>query len=433
MCDEYFAAAAGLEQTIREAATESGFDLQQPSIQPHDRHMLNRLREYQLVAAQLMMNDEAAIPYAAYSEAVTMILLFRSIYPAAEVNYGSFITGSLVAMSLCLREKRWNDIDYSLAFRRALNNFIDMQSRYESRLTSEHRNFVKAVRQRLQLDDENNDEFRSCMKAFIRKATTSLQDSPVFYERLESELSELGYFQFDINRHESKLITVVRSQQQGSQSVDYYILSQPALIIPVQQGMEAPTLSSLLELMNAVSRISKSNSWFAELTSNPEKLAQLLNLQIQSSELAEPLRSHVQGIVSTPNAPLFAGSADTFINHFTQNGIVLPTNWQTRIRDELTTSGVLAEQTLNVLVQALLFCREVRDLLSNTNSGTSEENMSRMVASLQISLQGDAPSTHTTGVEGEPARQEITPSAAQSMIILLSALMIRQQMVGNSQ
>ncbi|UYM15014.1 hypothetical protein [Endozoicomonas euniceicola] len=100
----------------------------------------------------------------------------------------------------------------------------------------------------------------------------SLQDSLVFHQRLESGLSELGYFLFYIEGHQSDLITVVRSQQ-DSQSVDYYILSRPALIIPVQQGMEAPTLSSLLELMDAASKISNTNSWFTELVSNPEKLA----------------------------------------------------------------------------------------------------------------------------------------------------------------
>ncbi|UYM15017.1 hypothetical protein [Endozoicomonas euniceicola] len=154
-----------------------------------------------------------------------------------------------------------------------------------------------------------------------------------------------------------------------------------------------------------------------------------MNLLIQSVELSEPLRSHVQEIVGTPRGSLSASSADGFINYFVQNGIVLPTNWQARIRDELTTSGELREDTVNVLIQALFYHQEARDLLSNINS---VENMSQMLASLQLSPQDDVPSTHTTGVEDESTRQEITPSAAQSMIILLSALLIRQ-MVGNSQ
>ena len=432
MCDEFFTASREVAQTIREAAAESGFDLQQAPIQPQDRHMLNRLREAQLLAVQPMINNEDAIPYAAYSEAATMILLFRSIYPAGEMNYGRFTIGSGAAMALCLQEKRWQNIDYFLVFTRALNIFINMQSNNESQLTSEHRKFVEAVRQRLLLGDEDNDKFQSYAHALVEKTTVNLEGSPDFHRQLESGLSELGYFLFRIEGHKSNLITVVRSQQDG-QNVDYYILSRPALIIPVQQGMKAPTLSSLLELMNAASKISNINSWFTKLISNPEKLAQLMNWLIQSVEPSEPLRSHVQGIVGTPLGSLSASSADGFINYFVQNGIVLPTNWQTRIRDELTTFGELGEDTVNVLIQALFYHQEARDLLSNINSGNSMDNMSQMLASLQLFPQYDVPSTPTTGDENESARQEIRPSAAQSMIILLSVLMIRQQMVGNSQ
>ena len=427
MCDEYFAASTELAQTIREAAAESRFDLPQSSIQPPDRDMLNRLREAQLVAVQLMMNNEAAIPYAAYSEAAQMILLFRSIYPAAEMNYGRFTVGSGAGMALCLREKRWENIDYFLVFRRTLSIFINMQSDNESQLTSEHRNFVETVRQRLQLDDEEN-KLTPYMQALFEQVTISPEGSPDFHQRLESRLSERGYFLFNIEGYEFDLITVVRSEQDG-QSVDYYILTRPNLIVLVQQGQEAPTLSSLHELMNAGNDIVNSNSWLAEFIFNPERLAQLLRLQIQSSELSEPLRSDVQGIVSTPNAPLSADSADTFINHFTQNGIALPLNWQARIKGELTSSGVLTEETINVIVQAVLLCPEVSNSLSNMNS---VENMNQMLASLQISPQDDAPSVYPAGVEGEPAQQEITSLSARTMLLLLSALLIRQ-IEGSSQ
>lgn len=154
MCGEFFTAFSDVTEIIREAAAESNFDLQQLSIQPQDRQMLNCLREAQLLAVQPMINNGDVIPYAAYSEAVKMILLFRSIYPAAEMNYGRFTIGIGAAMALCLREKRWENIDYFLVFIRALNIFIFMQPNTGSQLTSEHRKFVKAVCQRLLLDDE---------------------------------------------------------------------------------------------------------------------------------------------------------------------------------------------------------------------------------------------------------------------------------------
>ena len=422
MCAEYLQATAKMDADIQAAAQEAGFNLavhisHQPQI-ASDRETLKRLREAQILPARLQDIDDRAIPYAAFTEALYIIKHLRLINPNANLNYGRFTVGYGAGLALRLRTTRWEDVDYYKVFQSATRMLLEVGHHGSGVNTSpQFPAFMDKIKSSLELP--NTDQYLTALDAKAHFST----DSAEFLGQLQQQLGHRGFFIFDIIGKEGDLITVVRSQQApGTASIDYYILARPAVIISVESEQDRPTLSSLLNLMKKADDVADEVDFanFIKLMSAPQTLIPLLNQQGSFNNLPSALESLIQQLFAQPEGGALPNElANSIISHFTQNGVILPQNWQRKIKEELTSSGTFDQATMQFLCSAIftkLGLDELMNLMSSTD--TSPDAIAMAQAQIESLFSATQPAATPTAPEAVDSKTNV--------MALFVALIIRQ-------